>query len=296
MKKELLFAFSLVIFSGCASAQITDTIIPTPATSKCVYVYDQAPTTGYPNPVQISAGYNSVGGIYTQSRTYIYFDLSAIPTNAIITSATLNFFFDSLINPTTYSGSPGQNGTKLSMVNQSWNQDSVTWSAQPTVDSSNEVIVGPTAGIRTDITNINVDTPIQMWVSNPSINYGWRFWQITEYTVQQSQEDFASSFDTLRPAKMPFLVVAYHYPSGIENIAAAPVAGLYPNPAHDMLTLYNVTSENFEIQITDILGQKINCDINGKQINTSHLPQGTYILQYTDLNSEICAKFKFIKI
>jgi|GEM_PF-5881016 len=296
MTKNLTLLTAILLTVLYTSAQITDTITPTPSTSKYVYVYDLSPTAGYPNLAQISAGYNSVGGVYTQSRTYIYFDLTSIPASAIVTSAYLNLHFDSLINPTTYSGSPGQNGTLLSMVNQSWNLDSVTWNNQPNVSTTDTVIVGPTAGIRTDITNINVSTPVQTWIANPGQNYGWRFWQISEYAVQESQEDFASSFDTLRPDKMPTLVVTYSFPAGVGNISSEPVISIYPNPANNTLMLQGVTTENFAVCITDMLGRKADFEISGKEINTTNLASGSYILRYTDLDTQKTVSRKFVKL
>ena len=299
MKRNLtLLAVMLVTVIYVSGQSITDTIKPTPATSKYVFVYDLTPSAGDPNNVMISAGYNTVGGVFAQSRTYIYYDLSSIPTNAIVTSAYLNLFFDSLISPTTYSGSPGQNGTKLSMVNQAWNPDSVTWNIQPTISNANEVIVGPTAGIRTNITNIYVDTPVQMWVANPTSNYGWRFWQISEYTVQQSQEDFASSFDTLRPDKMPYLVVTYTFPSGTKNISTTPSISIFPNPTTDQITVSSSASDmNYDITLFDMIGNKVlskNSSGLNTRIDISSLSKGIYMLQTTDATGQTVSR-KIVK-
>lgn len=232
-KRELLLQswqsfrniLAILLFTALSGlrAQTSITIKPTPTTSQSAYVYDFAPTSGYPTGLHINAGYNTVGGTPSQSRSYIRFDLSQIPTGSVIVSARLNLFNDPTIG--THQGM-GSNDTKLSIVNQAWNQNTITWNVQPTVSAANEVIVGPTTTDTSSITNIDVSAPVQYWVNNPSLNLGWRFWQLTEGGTLHRVEDFASSWDTTAPTKVPYLVITYQAACADSLIIQADTTGI----------------------------------------------------------------------
>jgi len=66
---------------------------------------------------------------------------------------------------------------------------------------------------------------------------------------------------------------------------------LYPNPAHDIL---NISLEADQIEIYNILGQKIICLKNVSSVDTSRLSSGSYIIKLID-NSGATSSKKFLK-
>jgi hypothetical protein len=201
----------LISMEGFISAQTTVTIRPTPATAQSAYVYTYSPTSGYPTALHFNAGYNTISGVDVQSRSYMKFDLSSIPANATVTAAYLNLYDDSTLAT---SQGFGNNSTKLSVVSQSWSPSTITWNVQPAVTTAYDVVLGPTATATQSKPNINVLTPVQYWLSNPSLNYGWRLWQVTEGSVLHTVEDFATSYDTTHASDLPYLQVTYTVPAG----------------------------------------------------------------------------------
>jgi hypothetical protein len=181
------------------------------------------------------------------------------------------------------------------MVNQAWDENTITWNGQPTVSTSNVITVGATPGANSDMTGIDVTAPVQYWAANPSLNYGWRFWQVNEYTTLHSVEDFATPYDAT-PSYRPQLVVQYTCPAGIVNTAAEASISIYPNPTSDILFIKNAASGNFAVDILDLPGQKVLSETNNKEINTGTLASGTYMLHYTDLSTQKTTVIRFVKM
>lgn len=81
----------------------------------------------------------------------VEFDLSSLPTNQVIASATLEIFNDRILS--------GPSTIELYRITSSWLENTVNWSTQPTVDLS------------TPITNIGGAPTVSTWV----------VWDITDW-------------------------------------------------------------------------------------------------------------------
>lgn len=72
------------------------------------------------------------------------------------------------------------------------------------------------------------------------------------------------------------------------------VRKIYPNPAHNFFTLQLPSGNNFDITITDILGNQIFKQKNIKaqsKINCSNFPKGTYFLKAINTTATFTEKF-----
>lgn len=96
------------------------------------------------------------GGGPVISRSFLAFDLSAIPANAEIVSAKLSLYGLPYSNAIPQ-GNQGDNGLLIQRVLDNWNQTTVTWNTQPATTTSGQVELPPaTATFQHDATNIDV--------------------------------------------------------------------------------------------------------------------------------------------
>ncbi|WP_188372965.1 FG-GAP-like repeat-containing protein [Winogradskyella haliclonae] len=69
---------------------------------------------------------------------------------------------------------------------------------------------------------------------------------------------------------------------------------VYPNPVKDILNI-ETNIELKEIEIFNVLGQKVLMDFNNKKINVSSLISGTYFIKINDVADSITKTIRFIK-
>lgn len=107
----------------------------------------------------------SVAGNIT--RTFVQFDLSSIPSTAVILSANLSlFYYDN--ESTSMTSSVG-----VYRVTGSWNA-SITWNTSLTVGVQGAAIatIPVSAVATTDLLIWNVSSLVQVWINTPSANHG----------------------------------------------------------------------------------------------------------------------------
>lgn len=132
-------------------------------------------------------------------RSFIQFELSAIPSNATIKSATLTLFgYDH--NPLSNS-----NACYLEEVASSWSETDVTWNNQPSTTTSGRIYLAQSTTPTQDY-SIDVRSFIQNWVKGTSDNNGLRLKLDSE--THYAKLAFASS-DYSISSKHPELVVTY---------------------------------------------------------------------------------------
>lgn len=107
-------------------------------------------------------------------RSLIQFDLSTIPTYAIIDRAKLALYHNSETPEPTggHSIMGDSNSSFLQRVIEPWEENLVTWFNQPSTTTENQVTLAESKGIKEDYLDIDVTAIIQDMVSNPSSSYG----------------------------------------------------------------------------------------------------------------------------
>ena len=142
----------------------------------------------------------------SNARALIRFDLSNIPDGAIITSATLSLYYAHSDGNGDHRYQWGSNSCKLQRVTSPWDEHTVTWNTQPSVSSTNQVILPASTTETQDYPDINVTKLIQDIIADQSKNYGMMLRLQTEEIYRQLI--FASS-DHPDATKHPKLVVKY---------------------------------------------------------------------------------------
>ncbi|OQP57056.1 hypothetical protein A3860_10835 [Niastella vici] len=146
------------------------------------------------------------GGPFTL-RGVVKFDLSSIPATATIKSA--NLYLYSNPAPTTGDQIHANYGTANAMyvqqVTSNWSTSTVSWSNQPTVTTTNQILVPHTNSSTLDL-NLDVTAMVGSMVNN-NANYG--FFLKLQNEVTYNSRIFVASHNATYPDKHPKLVVIY---------------------------------------------------------------------------------------
>jgi hypothetical protein len=153
--------------------------------------------------------WNAAGLGAGSRRSLIYFNLSELPANAIITEATLELFFNSTsldyASDARQSGANTSNQSVLQRVTSPWEASGVTWATQPSVTSENQVFIPSNTGLETDVT-VDITNLIKDQHTYPEQSFGFMMSLVTEQIYRSMI--FASS-DHPDGTKHPRLRIAY---------------------------------------------------------------------------------------
>ncbi len=165
--------------------------------------------------VAITAAYAwTSGGIPITGRSLIKFTgLSAIPSNALVISATLYMYgVDNSphlpVGNSLYAGSPytEDNSMTVLRVTQNWISTQVTWPTQPKVTRTDAVVIPVSDKQWNYDAHVDVTGMVKKMVADPSTNYGFMFRMAVEQIYKCMQ--FSSS-NYYIPERRPKLVVVY---------------------------------------------------------------------------------------
>lgn len=232
-------------------------------------------------------------GAISNHRSLIRWDLSAIPSNAVVSSADVSFFF----NPTSVNASgvhsqlSGPNNAILEKITAPWDENVVTWNNQPTTATGTSVALPASPSATADYINIPITSLVQDMVSNPTTNYGLMLKLVTESYYRCLL--FASS-DHPNENLHPILNVCYSIPtSTIDLSGLQSEMNIYPNPSTGE---FNISvPENFvgQLKVIDAIGKIV----MEKSVSNSKMLQirinqasGVYYVQLHNNNTTISKK------
>jgi len=239
------------------------------------------PTTNYGTHVEFMCDVWTCGSPCV-IRSLINFNISSIPSNATITSATLYLYADPS-NTDGISGSPTYGSADagwVQRVTSSWSVTGVNWNNQPTTTTTNEVAV-PQSVSTTENYTLNVTSLYQDILANGN-NYGIELLHQQETSYYNSLI-FGSSNNTDTNLH-PKLKIAYTVPTGLNSLTkASDLINVYPNPVTDKIvfkTSITTDMSNYYVDIYDMLGDKVRTvQLYPYQttISTSDMPRGIYL-------------------
>ncbi|MCL6450734.1 MAG: DNRLRE domain-containing protein [Acetobacteraceae bacterium] len=171
------------------------TIQPGPSEGMDAEVDSEDPNHGYPVNAKLFVGYFAIEGIM---RSYLRFNVSAVPRDAFIERAELQLYQDGYDGGTTCTIVPYR--PKLS-----WTEDTITWNNQPSlVDPLTGVACGTADGWKA----WDVKPYLRNWVYNTEYgNFGVCLRQ--NYETNNASRAFYSSDYLGDPTLRPKLVVTY---------------------------------------------------------------------------------------
>lgn len=203
MKKSLLAIFITIFCCDFLNSQTTITIPLSQGNGADTYLASGSPSTNYGSHPSLGGNTWTCTGNLCNSRGLFMFDLSSIPAGATITNASLELFADLNWSASPTTGGP-DNTAYLSRVTTSWNENTVTWSSQPNITSTNQVLL---PGSSTSAQNYTVGVTSLVQDMLTFGNYGFMLTMQDEVTYYKSLM-FASSDNTVT-SRCPLLKVSY---------------------------------------------------------------------------------------
>jgi len=298
MKRTITPLVVLCLMAATSFAQTTIVLQPGPADGKDAEIFSCV-SCGYAgNNYGTKRDLNAIAwtknGNNSNVRSLIQFDLSAIPANAFINSATLSLYF----NPTSEEGKhycfPHSNSSYLERITSNWSETTVTWNNQPTTTTQNRVSLGGTTSSTQSFTNINVKQLIIDSRNNPSTSFGFMLRLQQEHKFKKLI--FASS-DNATAAIRPKLTITYTLPAPVND--GHPMARLdggqtfasisiFPNPVSGTATIQlpdNTENGAVKVEVFNMLGKLCNrmvTYVNTDRIvnfDATTLQQGVYVVK-----------------
>ncbi len=167
---------------------------------------DQPNTIQGDNPSIIIRNEYGIGGSSGwASQGLVKFDISSLPKNAIIQSATIYLFYNKWT-----STNPAGRLLDIHRITSDWSEDMVTWSNQPTHHST-PTDNSPVPGSINTWMDWDVTSDVQDFVSQQENNYGWiiiddNYWGMPEIPLTQVRSKEYSQ------EQSPYLEIEYVNP------------------------------------------------------------------------------------
>ncbi len=280
MKKE--FVLIMACFAQFSFGQTTVTLQPGAAEGKDAFLDSRVSDYMGGDHHDFLACSWTHGGSPVDVRSIVEFDLSSIPADAFITSATLYLYgYDSPSNTGHASLGDGiGNQSYVQRITSDWSEATVSWDSQPSTTEVNQVMLDGTLE-----ENLNYEVDVKELVEDmilfPEEAFGFMLRLVNEETYNSLL--FASS-DNGNSALHPKLVVVYEreQQSSLSEEQEL-VFSVYPNPTNALLridlnevganTVITVYSSNGEM-VYSIYEQQLH-----HEIDVSNWAKGTYVVQ-----------------
>ncbi len=232
-------------------------------------------------------------------QSFIKFDLTTVPKNAVIDSAFLSLFW----NPTDSHGVfgnghfDGVNGSAPSQlvmdrVTKFWDEKNINWNNQPTISATNRVVVSHATypGGTSNFKNMNVTKLFRDMLDSSQTNFGLRLFILPQSGVRQLI--FASS-NHPNPNLRPKLKLCWHNDqiNGITEVSEKDQIQIHPNPAFDQVKIYFTGIQTQKGVMINSIGQVVKrfpVTQGDNVISILDLPTGPYFLRIED---GICRTF-----
>lgn len=212
MYNLIFVSFISTLFFINAISQTTVVFQPNANNGKDAYINSNFPNTNYGSYILLSSGSWTWSGDVGIVRSFVEFNLSSIPTNAIVTSAKLSFYNnDEALGNLYFTGNDHSNLTAsnasfVSKVTSTWDENLINWNNQPSYDAQYMVPLSQSINPNQNYLDLDVLNIVQDMVSFPATNYG--------FILRMQTEDyyagllFASS-DYVETSSRPKLEITY---------------------------------------------------------------------------------------
>ncbi|MES2730549.1 MAG: DNRLRE domain-containing protein [Bacteroidota bacterium] len=211
VKFTLVFIFLIQVLVLRAQTKI---VLRPGAEGKDASVQQYRPTDNLGNRTSLEVLTWTFSGEAGTKRSLLEFNLSAIPTTALVTSAKLYLYHNDNTGDLQHSTMSGSNAGLIQRVTTPWQENTVNWNTQPTSTATNQASIPASTSAIQDYV-VNVTGLVQGMVSNPSTNYGFLIKLATEAHYRALM--FASS-DNANPSLRPQLEIEYTIPSYQQEI------------------------------------------------------------------------------
>ena len=195
---------------------------------------------------------NAQGIPLYNTRAFQNFNISQLPTNAVINSAKLYYYAKTVGADNALNGQPtygSNNAVLLQKVTSPWNVNTLTWNNEPSIDTdiSNQVILPQSTNSAEDYV-VDITNLAQYWVNKPDSNFGFILKMQTENNPYNSMIfENGLATDTTRDAR---LEICYTVPStlpiALKSFSATAITSTYTRI--DFATENEVNAAAIEIE------------------------------------------------
>ncbi|MFI5221767.1 MAG: DNRLRE domain-containing protein [Bacteroidia bacterium] len=279
----------MLIITYTVPAPCTNSVVikPNATVGKDATITSLSPNLNYGSDPDFASIAWTNGGTSFVERALISFDLSSVPQNAVITTATLSLYSNPVSTNTQLS--TGVNVCLLQRITSTWTESGVTWSNQPTTTAVNQVALAQSNSTTQDYPNIDVTNLVIDMKNNPATSFGLMMQLQTE---QNYRSMVLASSDHSDSTRWPKLVICYTPNTGLNNLVKEISITVFPNPSPGNFTVqFENNSVPFNLKIFNINGQLIDerqgIRENELQINNDHLAnnKGIYFIEIASQGS-----------
>ena len=286
---NLIKTTSVLVFLFCLQNASCQEIVDTLSVRTDSYVTSKAGFTGinYGADGELRAHYTS--GVSTE-RFFLSFNFSTVPSNAIITSATLLLETDSL------NGSSNLN-LYVERVDSIWNHDSISWDNQPSTYISDQISISNSIVSAGGLQQFDVTEHVQHFVNYSNLNNGWLI-RLQDESSSPDRGVFYYSKEYNSGSKKPKLEIKYilpmefgtsiiHCTSGNEDgeLEAAVTNGSGVNVSS--IRIHKINRDYGEMGAADLVNVTSSSNVGYNSgtgvITASDLAPGFYRLRVDDL-------------
>ena len=179
---------------------LTTTIQPTDTTGKDAYVYNLNPDKNYATNSYLYASTTSDEIL----RSYLQFDLSSLPEEAVATSVHLELYY------TWHSGATTA-PIGAYEVESPWSETAIAWNNQPSSATAPEYIRNVYSGTMGNYIYWSIPNMVNGWLEDRSSNHGVLLKDTDESTAEDWKAFYSSDWSD--PNKRPKLVIQYYDPT-----------------------------------------------------------------------------------
>lgn len=225
IKFKVFFGLIVLFYSINGYGQLTTVTINT---NKDSYIDSRYATTNYGNSTILNVGtylYRGLGPYYR--RTFVEFDVSSLPANAVVYSAEIK-----MRRTTTVSGT---NPWRTKLITSTWSETGVTASNQPSI-SNNAGDVSSSYSSSNDTISFDVSSMVQRMIYGQADNYGWCIQVLDETYGGTSGTTFYSSESS---TFTPYLEVKYYLPLSISDVSITHESSIDAKDGEISLTVNN---------------------------------------------------------
>ncbi len=297
--KKLLLIFGLLTFGLFSHAQTT--VVLNPAKDNTLFESASGSLSNGAG-IHLFSGSTNGGSI---RRAILQFDLSSIPSNAIISSASLsleenkgsngtqNFTLHRMTadwgEGTSDAGSPGGGGTAATTGDATWIHRLFSTSNWTTAGGDFMLIASaagtcPSGTGPLTMTGGVLASDIQNIINGTNPNFGWLL-KGNEGSTRTAKR--FHSKETPITQLLPKLFITYTLSIGMDELELQESVSVFPSPAEDFLQLDGDLS-NFigKVSIYDMSGRQVSSLELSNKIDISKLTGGVYFLELKGRNGQ----------
>lgn len=245
--------------------------------------------TNFGSQDRLNVFYDKSSTIAKVFRSFISYDLSSIPANAIIVDAKLKLVTHTVNNTISHP-------IYVQRVNQSWSSSTVTWNNQPSVITSDQLSFTHAQTSGTGTHQLNVTAHVQKMVKDPTTNQGWR--------IRLQSESGASTFglmyhssEATSSGNRPVLTVEYVLPlsltptvshctpgnsDGSFSVAVGGGSSITLGDVYFYKTVRDTTQLGNATLVNAKTTNNVQYNATTKKITATNLSPGVYLLRVYD--------------